>query len=338
MVVNDSAAVALRHAVERRDQLARAGRRTEVELDDPPLLGKLDLLDLLERLDAALHLGRFRGVRGEALDEALLLGEHRLLTRVGGLAVGLADGALALVEVVVAGIGGDLAAVDLGDAGHDPVHEVAVVRRHQERAGPLLQERLEPDDRFDVEMVGRLVHQQDVGLAEQHARHRDAHLPAARERADVAVDPLVVEAETVQNLAGPALERVAAQVVVFLLDLAEARQDPIHVVGARRIGHRVLQLLELVVQRAEPPAARDRLVEHRPAGHFLDVLTEVADRRPPRHRHFAVVRLLLADDHPEDRRLARAVRPDEADFVAGIQLEGRVDEEHLPAVLLADVR
>ena len=83
----------------------------------------------------------------------------------------------------------------------DAVHELAVVRRHEQRARQRLEEGLEPDDRLDVEMVRRLVHQQDVGPAEQHARHRDAHLPAARERADVAVDPLVVEAEAVQHLA-----------------------------------------------------------------------------------------------------------------------------------------
>jgi hypothetical protein len=46
-------------------------------------------------------------------------------------------------------------------------------------------------------VVGGLVHQQHVGPAEQHARHADAHLPAAGQRADVAVDLLVVEAEAV---------------------------------------------------------------------------------------------------------------------------------------------
>ena len=81
-------------------------------------------------------------------------------------------------------------------------------------------------------MIGRLVHQQDVGLAEQHARHRDAHLPAARQLADVAVDPLVLEAEAVQNLARAALERVAAEMLVLLLHFAEAREDRVHLVGS----------------------------------------------------------------------------------------------------------
>ena len=126
----------------------------------------------------------------------------------------------------------------------DAVHELAVVRGHQQRAGQRLEERLEPDDRLDVEVVGRLVHQQDVGPAEQHARHRDAHLPAARQRADVAVDPLVVEAEAVQHLARLRLERVAAEMLVLLLHLAEAREDAVHVVGAAPGSrHRVLAAL-----------------------------------------------------------------------------------------------
>ena len=91
--------------------------------------------------------------------------------------------------------------------------------------GSDLRNAFEPDDRFDVEVVRRLVEQQDVGTAEQHARHGHAHLPAARERAHVAVDPLVVEPEAVEHLARLALERVAAEVLVLLLHLAEARED-----------------------------------------------------------------------------------------------------------------
>jgi hypothetical protein len=98
----------------------------------------------------------------------------------------------------------------------------------------------------------------------------------------------------------------------------------------------VLQRLELVVQVAHAAAAGDRLVEHRPPRHLLDVLPEVADGQLLRHRHVAVVGRFLAGDHPEERRLAGAVGADEADLFARVELEGGVDEEDLPAVLLAD--
>ena len=106
--------------------------------------------------------------------------------------------------------------------------------------------------------------------------------------------------------------------------------------GSSRIAHRLLERFELVVEIADAAAAEDRLVEHRAPGHFLDVLAEVADRQLLRHRHIAVVGHFLAGDHPEQRRLAGAVRADEADLLAGVELKRRVDEENLPAVLLAD--
>ena len=330
-------AVGLGHALEGGHLVARPRRAAEVELHDLALLGQLDLLDLVEGLDPALHLRRLGRVGGEALDEALLLGQHGLLARVGRLAVGLADLPLALVEVVVAGVGGDLAAVDLRDARHHAVHELAVVRRHEEGGGQRVEERLEPHDRLDVEVVGGLVHEQDVRPAEEDARHGHAHLPAAGEGAHVAVDALVVEAEAVQDLARLRLEGVAAHVLVGLLHLAEAGEDGVHLVRARGIAHRVLQRLELVVQVAEAAAARDGLVEHGAAGHLLDVLAEVADGELAGDRDLALVRRLLSDDQAEERGLARAVGTDEPDLLARVELEGRVDEKDLPAVLLAEM-
>ena len=110
----------------------------------------------------------------------------------------------------------------------------------------------------------------------------------------------------------------------------------VHLAGAIRIAHRVVELLQLVMQVADAAAAENRFVEHRAAGHLLDVLAEVADRQLLRNRDVALVGHLFAGDHPEQGRLARSVRADEADLFAGIELEGGVDEQDLPAVLLAD--
>jgi hypothetical protein len=61
----------------------------------------------------------------------------------------------------------------------------------------------------------------------------------------------------------------------------------------------VLQIFELVMQIADAPAARDRLVEHRAARHFLDVLAEIPDRQLLRDGDLALVRAFLAGDHPK---------------------------------------
>jgi hypothetical protein len=49
------------------------------------------------------------------------------------------------------------------------------------------------------------------------------------------------------------------------------------------------------------------------------------------------VGLLLARDHPEQRRLAGTVGTDEADLLPLLERSGGLDEENLAAILLADV-
>ena len=56
-----------------------------------------------------------------------------------------------------------------------------------------------------------------------------------------------------------------------------------------RIAHRLVELLEFVMKIADAAAAEDRFVEHGTAGHFLDVLPEVADGQLLRNRHVALV-------------------------------------------------
>ncbi len=186
-------------------------------------------------------------------------------------------------------------------------------------------------------MIGRLVHQQHVRPPEQHPRQRHAHLPAARQRADVAIDLVVLKAEAMQHLARLRFQRVAAQMLVFFLHLAEAFEDAIHFVGPRGIFHGALQLFQLMMQIARAPAARDGLVQHRTPLHLFHVLAEIADVQPLGNRHLAVVRLLLAHDHAEQRRLAGAVRANQAHLFAGVQLKRSVDKDQLLAVLLIDI-
>ena len=75
-----------------------------------------------------------------------------------------------------------VAAVELEDPLGGVVEEVAVVGHGDHGAGKPLQELLEPLDALGVEVVGRLVEQQHVGLGEQQPAQRDAALLAAGER------------------------------------------------------------------------------------------------------------------------------------------------------------
>ena len=94
-------------------------------------------------------------------------------------------------------------------------------------------------------MVARLVEQHRVGPHQQDAGQRHAHLPAARQRADVAVHHLLAEAEAGEHFARAAVQRIAVELLEAALHLAVALDDLVHLVGPVRIAHRGLELLQL---------------------------------------------------------------------------------------------
>ena len=79
------------------------------------------------------------------------------------------------------------AAIELEGPFGDVVEEVAVVGDHDHGAWIIAQMMLEPRHAFGVEMVGRLVEQEDVGFSEQQAAKRNAPLLAARQRINLSV-------------------------------------------------------------------------------------------------------------------------------------------------------
>jgi hypothetical protein len=64
--------------------------------------------------------------------------------------------------------------VEIEHAFGDVFQEPAVVADDEESARLRLQHALEPEDSVDVEMVGRLVHQDQVGLAQGIVGHDEA--------------------------------------------------------------------------------------------------------------------------------------------------------------------
>ena len=54
---------------------------------------------------------------------------------------------------------------------------------HHKRLRSVRQQRLEPENRIDVEVVGRFVEQQQIRIADEGAGDSEPRLPAARQRA-----------------------------------------------------------------------------------------------------------------------------------------------------------
>src|SRR6185436_12004814 len=81
--------------------------------------------------------------------------------------------------VVAAGIRDDRLVVDVGDVRADVVEEMPVVRNHDQRAFVPAEKVLEPVDRVEVQVVGRLVEQQRRRVAVERLGEQDPDLLAA---------------------------------------------------------------------------------------------------------------------------------------------------------------
>ena len=87
------------------------------------------------------------------------------------------------------------------------------MRDQQHRAGELEQVVFQPLDAGDVEVVRRLVEQQQVGRVDEQLGERDPRPLAAAKAVDRLLEILVVEADAVQRGLQLVPPRVAAELV-----------------------------------------------------------------------------------------------------------------------------
>ena len=107
---------------------------------------------------------------------------HRLHVGVDLLVFGFQARFLLLQPARVVALPRDaVAAVEFENPLGGVVEEVAVVGDGDHGAGEAHEELFQPFDRFGVEVVGRFVEQQHVGLCQQQLAQRDAALFAAGE-------------------------------------------------------------------------------------------------------------------------------------------------------------
>ena len=146
----------------------------------------------------------------------LALRYHRLPRR------RLAPGAQELVEP--AGVEGQLAVIEVQRRRRRGVQQLAVVADQHEAVPVAAQKALEPQRRFEIEMIGRLVEQQQVGLGKQHRRQRHPHAPAAGQFVERADLHCCVEPEPGEDAPGAGRRRAGADLVEAGLDLGDAQR------------------------------------------------------------------------------------------------------------------
>ena len=166
------------------------------------------------------------------------------------------------------------------------------------RRGIGAKEILEPQRRFQIEVVRRFVQQQDFRLGKQQCAERDAHLPPAGKALDRALLHLFVEAQTVEDLGRAGRRAVGIDRQQAVMHIAH----PVHVGAGFQLG----QQFGAFGSRSE----HDFLGRHRAAGRFL---RDIADPRARRFGDVPVIGFDLADQGLHQRRLARAVAADQPD-------------------------
>ncbi len=211
------------------------------------------------------------------------------------------------------------ATVELEDPARDVVQEVAIVGDRDDRALVGLQVALQPGDRLGVEVVGRLVEQQQVGGREQQAGERDAALLAAGEVGDGPVAGRA--AQRVHRVLDLGVEVPGVGGVDLGLQAGELGGGLVAVV------HR--QLVEPVDERLHLAEAVHHVLVDRLGLVEVGLLLEDPDGRVGRQGRLAVEVLVGPRHDPQQARLAGAVDPEHADLGPGQERQREVLEDRL---------
>ena len=300
-------------AQQRMRQLHRLG---EIDVDLPFRAHGLGAGQLRQALHARLRLLGLARLRLEAVDERLQMRALDLFLLERDLLQMQLLGALMLEARVVAGVELRAAFVQMQNVRRHAIEELAVVRDHHQHAGIFQKPLLEPEHRIEIEMVGRLVEQQQVRRHHQRAREIEPHAPAAGEIRDRHAMRLGPEAEPVQQPAGARLGVVAVDVGHLLVrERRRASQSSAAVAAASALR---------IASTSVSPETTKSIAASASDGvscATLAMRTRVGRSRSPWSG------LDLALDRREQARLAAAVAADHADARAGVQREVDVGQQ-----------
>ena len=327
-----------------------AGREPEVQpVDQHPLavpLGQAPRLDDQVAQPGSGGDDDLRGLRRPVVG----FGEQRLVSRDSRLALGLArprrgadpfelarQGAatrrfaffllgqplLLLVQPggIVALPGDAPAAVELENPARDVVEEVAIVRDRDDGAGIVVQEPFEPGDRFGVQMIGRLVEQQQVRPAQQETAESDPAPLAARQRRHIGVAGRA--AHRVHRDLDLAIDIPGVRRVDPFLERALLLDQGVHRLLVQRLGEPRAHLLETRQQVADPGDALDDVLLNGLRGVERRFLRQMAHADRIGGPGLAPILRFQPRHDPQQGGLAGAVEPEHADL--GAEQEGQRD-------------
>ena len=216
----------------------------------------------------------------------------------------------------------------------DGLEEPAVVGDEDDGRVDRLELALEPLEVLDVEVVRRLVEQEQVGAARERASERGARQLAARERPERAVEVVVGEPEPAHGSGRAVAPCPSSRVLEPGLRLGVAAKRRLVV---RALGHRGLQAPELALDLEQVAGAGERVLAERDVELERRPLVVERDARPLRERELAALQRRLAGDRAQQRGLPRAVRPRERQAILAADGERDVLEQRVAGELLAQL-
>ena len=173
-------------------------------------------------------------------------------------------------------------------------------------------------------MVGRLVEQQQVRRAHQCPGQAEPDAPAAGKFADLLTMLVGREAEPVEQVAGTGSGVETRGVIEFLMGMGDA------LAVARGIGRDQFGLGSAQAYITVEHEFQRRAVE------IIDLLRHVGDDPVSRNRDAPGIHIDLAQQCGEQARLAGAVGPDHADFLARVNGQAGAFEQHFRATAQGD--
>ncbi len=213
-----------------------------------------------------------------------------------------------------------LGLLQLGDRLHAVVEEPAVVADDDHAAGEAAQERLDPLGHLDVQVVGRLVEQQQVAARREDLGQRQPALLAARERGHRLVQLGRAEAQRAERGQQPLLEIEPAARLQLGQQPRLMRQPCLELRFAEAgLADRLAGRLELLGQPLHLAQHLARLVQHGVPQVEAGVLGQVADARAAGQGHRPAVGVVGAQDQAAEGRLAAAVDPHQAEPLAAFK-------------------
>jgi len=203
----------------------------------------------------------------------------------------------------------------------------------QGRACVVLQKLLQPFHRFDVEMVRRLVEQQHVAALAQQLGETDLGLLPSAQQGKRRRQMLRRDAQSLCDLRHLGLPLIAVQLLKVLLQLLVAVHQAFQLIRRfGHLGHLPLEAAHFLLQLVHfcKRAGDDVL----PAP-FLRIdrgLRQVCPHAPFCPVQLARIRCLDAGQQLEQRRLAGAIRTDDADPFSRFDLDGDILQDGVSPV------